>query len=51
VTERTVQVEKHRAIVETLLWRARLDGADPCPRRIAALLEREPGFAGFSADP
>jgi hypothetical protein len=51
VTEWTVQVEKHRTLREKLLGRARLDAADPCLRRIAAVLEREPGFAGLSADP
>jgi hypothetical protein len=51
VTEWTVQVEKHRTLAEKLLRRARLDAADRCLRRIAAVLEREPGFTGFSADP
>ncbi len=50
VTEWTVQVEKHRTLGEKLLGRARLDAADPCLRRIAAVLERAPGFAGLSAD-
>ena len=51
VTEWTVQVEKHRTLGEKLLGRARLDAADPCLRRIAAVLEGEPGFAGFATDP
>jgi hypothetical protein len=51
VTEWTVQVEKHRTLREKLLGRARLDAADSCLRLIAAVLEREPGFADLSADP